>query len=106
MKKHIDVKLQLTADTPSSMEFQDVYDGLADPWYRFEGMPDGGVNLWANRDGYEWLARVFLKLARSEKVDGYHGHHTLEFGRGPSTGGPELTIGVQQNPDRRPSGAV
>ncbi len=106
MTKTIDVKLRLTADTPSTMVFQDVYAGLGDPWYRFEVTPEGGVNLWANRDGYEWLARIFLKLARSEKVDGYHSHHTLEFSRGPSTGDAELTIGLVTHPDRRPSGAV
>ena len=103
---NIDVKLRLTADTPSSMEFKDVYAGLADPWYRFEGSADGGVSLWANPDGFEWLARLFLKLARSAKVDGYHSHHTLEFGRQPPMGEPELTIGVVHRPQRRPSGAV
>ena len=59
-----------------------------------------GVTLWANRDGCEWLARLFLKLARSEKVDGYHSHHTLEFGSGPPQGEPELTIGIVHKPNR------
>jgi hypothetical protein len=103
---NIDVKLRLTADTSSSMEFEDVYAGLTDPWYRFEGDADGSVNVWANPEGFEWLARLFLKLARSHKVDGYHSHHTLEFARRPPTGEPELTVGVVHRPDRRSSGAV
>jgi hypothetical protein len=100
MNDHIEVKIRLSADTPSTMDFRDVGAGLKDPWYHFAAESDGGVTLWANRDGYEWLARVFLKLARSEKVDGYHSHHTLEFGPGPPQGEPELTIGVVHKPTR------
>lgn len=94
----IRVELELTADTPSSMHFADTYAGLQNPWYRFEVTQDGGVNLWANPDGFEHLARFFLKMARSGKVHGYHSHHTLESGQGPSTGEAELTITVVQEP--------
>ena len=95
------VELELTADTPSSMHFADTYEGLRNPWYRFEATPEGGVNLWANPDGYEHLARFFLKMARSGKVDGYHSHHTLESGQGPSTGAAELTITLVHEPPAR-----
>jgi hypothetical protein len=96
----IKVQLELTADTPNSMLFGDTYEGLQTPWYRFEATPEGGVNLWATPDGFEHLARVFLKMARSAKVDGYHSHHTLESGHGPSTGDAELTITVlHKRPD-------
>ena len=94
----IKVELELTADTPNSMHFADTYEGLRNPWYRFEPTTDGGVNLWANPDGFEHLARYFLKLARSGKVGGYHAHHTLESGKGPSTGEAELTITVVDEP--------
>jgi hypothetical protein len=80
------------------MHFGDTYTGLQNPWYRFEPTPEGGVNLWANPDGFEHLARFFLKMARSEKVDGYHSHHTLESGQGPATGDAELTITVVHEP--------
>jgi hypothetical protein len=94
----IKVELELSADTPNSMHFGDTYAGLQNPWYRFEATPEGGVNLWANPDGFEHLARFFLKMARSGKVDGYHSHHTLESGQGPSMSDAELTITVVHEP--------
>ena len=94
----IKVELELSADTPNSMRFGDTYEGLETPWYRFEATLEGGVNLWATPDGFEHLARFFLKLARSDKVDGYHSHHTLESGGGPSTGDAELTITIVREP--------
>jgi hypothetical protein len=96
----IKVELELTADTPSSMHFADNYEGLRDPWYRFEVTPEGGVDLWATPDGFEHLARFFFKMARSDKADGYHSHHTLESGQGPSTGEAELTVTVVHEPSR------
>ena len=90
----IKVDLTLTADTPNSMNFADAMAGLNNPWYRFEATEGGSVELWANPEGYEYLARYFLKLARSGKAEGYHAHHTLEYSHGPSMGDPELTIGV------------
>ena len=99
MPTEIDVRLRLTVDTPTTMQFGDIAAGLKDPWFRFEAEQDGSVSLWANAEGYEWLARYFLKLARSEKVDGYHGHHHLEMTNGPIMGGPELTIGICRRPE-------
>jgi hypothetical protein len=99
----IKVELELTADTPSSMNFTDTYEGIHDLWYLFDATPECGVNLWANPEGFEHLARIFLKLARSKKMDGYHSHHTLESGQGPSTGETaELAIGLMHE---RPTGA-
>jgi len=90
MSDTIDVRLTLTRDEPNSMNFEDTYKGLADVWYRFEASPQGGVTLFANADGFEHLARYFLKMARNGKKDGYHAHHPLEFGKLPE--GPELTV--------------
>ena len=81
---------------PNSMNFEDTYSGLADVWYKFEVDPKGNVTLFANADGFEHLARYFLKMARTGKKNGYHAHHTLEFGRLPE--GPELTIILADEP--------
>jgi hypothetical protein len=97
--KTIRVELELAKDTPTSMTFADVYAGLEDIWYRFSTDPTGNVRLWATPNGFEFLARHFLKLARTDKVAGYHSHATLEFGDGPSTSEPELTIGVVERPE-------
>ena len=97
MSEAVVVHLDLAADTPSSMRFEDTYRGLENIWYRFSTDADGSVELWATADGFEHLARYFLKLARGRKVHGYHGHHSLEFGNGPSMGAPELTIGVVES---------
>ena len=97
----LQVRLELSADTPDSMDFRDTYAGLNDPWYCFEPTRDGGVNLWANPEGFEHLARYFLKLARSDKVDGFHAHHALDADQeGPTMGGPELTTGLAKRPER------
>jgi hypothetical protein len=76
------------------MTFAELYEGLDDIWYRFSTDEAGNVELWANPDGFEYLGRYFLKLARTPKASGYHDHSTLEFSGGPSTSEPELTIGV------------
>jgi len=90
MKNSFDVHLTLTCDTPNSMNFGDTYSGLADVWYKFESDTAGNVTLHANADGFEHLARYFLKMARTGKRHGYHAHHSLEFGKEPQY--PELTI--------------
>jgi hypothetical protein len=95
-QKHIKIQMELTADTPNSMSFADVYDGLKDPWYLFEANAHGGVNLCANEDGFEFLARFFLKMARGQKANGYHSHDSLELGK-ESFGEPELTIVLQSS---------
>ena len=94
MPQHpIKVQMELASDTPNSMSFVDVYDGLKAPWYMFETNPQGGVHLYANEEGYEFLARFFLKMARGQKSNGYHSHHALELGE-ESFGEPELTVFV------------
>jgi hypothetical protein len=97
MAKHVTVTLTLTEDGPNRLDFADTYKGLDHPWYRFAAKPDGSVDLWADREGFEHLGRYFLKLARTSKAEGYHTHHQLElkFGEdGPVLEGPELTIGL------------
>jgi hypothetical protein len=98
MSEAVVVHLDLAGDTPSSMRFEDTYRGLENIWYKFSADESGNVELWATPDGFEHLARYFLKLARGRKVSGYHAHHSLEFGPGPVTEGPELTIGVVESP--------
>jgi hypothetical protein len=101
MSETIDVHLTLTCDKPNSMDFTDTYSGLGDIWYKFEVDANGSVTLLANADGFEHLARYFLKMARTGKRDGYHAHHALEFGER-YEGGPELTIILMSHP-RSPS---
>jgi hypothetical protein len=60
----IHVNLMLTSDTPNSMNFLDTYEGLEEIWYKFSVDVDGNIDLWANADGFEHLARYFLKMAR------------------------------------------
>jgi hypothetical protein len=86
----IEVSLSLTRDKPNSMNFEDTYSGLDDIWYKFETDASGSITLSANSDGFEHLARYFLKMARSGKRNGYHAHHALEFGE--EAGAAELTI--------------
>ncbi|HET6573895.1 MAG TPA: hypothetical protein VFG68_09855 [Fimbriiglobus sp.] len=88
----IDVHLRLTADTPDSMNFADTYAGLENIWYKFEADAHGNITMSANADGFEHLARYFLKMARGRKSDGYHAHHALEFGADQYADGKELTI--------------
>lgn len=92
-----DVHLTLTTDRPNSMNFLDTYEGLNDIWYEFSADAQGNVNLWANADGFEQLARYLLKMARSGKNPGYHGHHKLEFGSEREY--PELTVGFCNRPE-------
>jgi len=99
MNDTVKVELKLAADSPNSMTFADTYEGLGNVWYRFSTDPTGNIDLWATPDGFEHLARWFLKLARTGKASGFHGHHALEFRGGPSAGGPELTVGVTDIPD-------
>ena len=94
MSEAVVVHLDLAADGPNTMHFEDTYRGLDDIWYRFSTGPSGSVDLWATRDGFEHLGRYFLKMARTNKAHGYHAHHPLEFGLGPVTSGAELTIGI------------
>jgi hypothetical protein len=93
----INVNLRLTSDTPNSMDFRDAHAGLDNIWYQFSADVDGNVSLWANSDGFEYLARYFLKMARSKKNPGYHAHHKLEFGSGREN--PELTVGFCHRPE-------
>ncbi|MFZ0477756.1 MAG: hypothetical protein WAL71_01310 [Terriglobales bacterium] len=97
MSDTIDVHLTLARDKPNSMNFEDTYFGLTDVWYKFEVDANGNVSLFANADGFEHLARYFLKMARTEKRHGYHAHHTLESGKLPGES-PELTITFVNEP--------
>ena len=98
MSDDIQINLTLSRDGPDRMDFRDTYAGLANPWYQFTVDANGNVDLWANADGFEHLARFFLKMARSGKSPGYHSHHPLEFGA-PTPAAPELTIGIKPAPD-------
>ena len=100
------IELELSSDTPTSMTFGDTFAGLANPWYAFRGYEDGSVDLWATPEGFEHLARIFLKFARSSKRSGYHFHATLEQSDGPPMGGPELTVGVVDDAGEIKKGAV
>jgi hypothetical protein len=62
------------------MTCADTCVGLERVWYRFAADPDGNVELWATADGFGHLARYFVKLARTGKVSGFHGHSPLESG--------------------------
>ncbi len=79
------------------MHFADTYAGLDRIWYKFESDEAGNITLFANPDGFEHLARYFLKMARTGKRVGYHGHHALEYGGSPSEGA-ELTITLSESP--------
>jgi hypothetical protein len=96
MSETIDVYLSLTRDKPNTMNFEDTYSGLPNAWYKFESDAGGNISLFANEEGFEHLARYFLKMARTEKCVGYHAHHPLELGRLPE--GPELTIMLANEP--------
>lgn len=98
MAKTIEVRLSLSADEPNSVTHADTTEGLDAIWYRFSADADGSVQLWATPDGFEHLARLFLKLARGNKVPGYHSHGPLEYRAEPNYGqGPELIIGVVES---------
>jgi hypothetical protein len=101
--ERIHVRLDLSADGPNSMDFRDTYAGLDDIWYRFSTDEHGNVELWANADGFEHLARYFLKMARGGKLIGYHAHHTLEFGGDNGPGTREVTIGLANPPTDEPA---
>jgi hypothetical protein len=83
MSATFDVHLTLTTDKPNSMNFEDTYEDLPNAWYKFETDASGSVTLLANAEGFEHLARYFLKMARTQKRVGYHAHHTLELGKLP-----------------------
>jgi hypothetical protein len=95
----IEVRLRLSEDTPNSMNFEDTYAGLDNIWYKFDTDARGSVSLSANADGFEHLARFFLKMARGGKQNGYHSHHPLEFGKDQYAQGRELTIAFLENPE-------
>jgi hypothetical protein len=96
MSDTFDVHLTLTRDKPNTMDFRDTYAGLVDVWYKVEVDSTGNVTLLATADGFEHLARYFLKMARTGKRHGYHAHHSLEQGNLP--GGPEFTITFVDRP--------
>ena len=98
MEETFDVHLTLTKDSPNSMNFMDTYVGLDKAWYKFETDEEGNVSLYANAEGFEHLARYFLKMARTGKAPGYHGHHSLELGKGLTEPYPELTISIVETP--------
>ena len=98
MDEEFEVNLKLIVDTPNSMTFGDTYEGLENIWYKFESDEDGNISILANSDGYEHLARFFLKMARTNKKDGYHSHHPLEFLSEEFY--PELTIEYTENFDK------
>ena len=98
MSETFEVHLTLTRDTPNSMNFLDTRAGLDKIWYKFDSDPSGNITLSATPDGFEHLARYFLKMARTGKHPGYHAHHSLEYATGPAEG-PELTIMVANAPD-------
>jgi len=87
------------------MSFEDTYTGLDNIWYEFSSDGKGNVELWANADGYEHLARYFLKLARGRKQSGYHSHHAREFG-GEHDYEAELTIGIADAPQEHTTSAA
>jgi hypothetical protein len=97
MSDTFEVKLTLTRDTPNSMNFRDTLQGLRRIWYKFESDISGNITLSANAEGFEHLARYFLKMARTAKNPGYHAHHALEYGGGPSNPS-ELTIMLANAP--------
>ena len=96
MSDTIEVHLTLTSDKPNSMNFEDTYSGLEDVWYKFVADGEGNVTLLANSDGFEHLARYFLKMARTGKRHGYHAHHSLEFGKEPEA--RELIVTFYERP--------
>lgn len=98
MSEKITVHLELSADGPNFVSFGDTHAGLSQVWYRFAADAAGNVELSATPDGFEHLARYFLKLARGRKESGYHAHHALEFGGDQYADGRELTIGVVEIP--------
>ena len=98
MTSTIEIRLTLSADEPNSVSYADTLEGLDAIWYRFSADRGDGVQLWATPDGFEHLARLFLKLARGKKVPGHHSHDPLEYGEPDDDQGPELTIDVVDAP--------
>ena len=98
MEKKLKIELILNEDTPNSIGLEDCAAGLKSPWYRIIGAASGEITVSATPDGFEYLARLFFKLARCPKVKGFHLHKGLEFGQEPPDDGPELTIGVWEEP--------
>jgi hypothetical protein len=69
MSDTIDVHLTLTRHNPNTntMNFEDTHSGWGGVWYKSEVDAKGKVSLFANADGFEHLARYFLKMARTGK---------------------------------------
>ena len=96
--KKIKIDLTLLDDGANGIGYHDCAADLREPWYRAYGDPDGSVALNGNPEGFEFLARIFLKLARCPKDKGFHIHLPLAyadelekwFGREE----PMLTIGI------------
>ena len=76
---NVKVSLMLSEDGPLTIEFADTYAGLKRPWYHVDVRPKGDVEFWANREGFEHLGRLFLKLARTAKDPRFHLHLPLEY---------------------------
>ena len=99
--RNVKVDLALSEDGPLTMQFADIYAGLKRPWYHFDVRPKGDIELWANREGFEHLGRLFLKLARTKKDPTFHLHLPLEHRHGEAQileGEPEFRIGFDDAP--------
>ena len=62
-------------------------------WYEFE-TDDNNINLYANKKGYAYLAKIFIRLAEGNFSDGFHMHEPCdseEIGEQPYKKG-EITI--------------
>jgi hypothetical protein len=95
MHSRIGIHLELVNDGPNAMSYQDCTRGLEEPWYSATGEQDGSVTLNANPEGFEFLARVFLKLARTPQPPGFHVHIPLVYQDYlHSDRKPELTLGI------------
>lgn len=107
MPRTISVHLELSVDGENSMAFEDTFSGLEHPWYEVTTDEHGNVDLWANAEGFEHLARLFLKYARCGKAPGFHCHFTptlkgdWEF----PVEGPEFTVGITDAPGDEDEGA-
>lgn len=95
MRKKIKIDLTLLDDGANGISYDDCASDLQEPWYRAYGDPDGSVALNGNPEGFEFLARVFLKLARCAKDKGFHIHLPLDYEEGLfSAERPEFTIAI------------
>ena len=46
--------------------------------YKFEVNENGGVNLFADKHGYAYLAKLFIKLSEGDFLDGFHIHEPCD----------------------------